>query len=196
MELAFSEVVLPFTHRFKPDIILVSAGYDAHVEDPFQLLQYTNRTYHYIAQNIKKLAEDVCKGRLVFLLEGTDQRERSIHQRLHRLETMMYCAIELEGRYHLERHTLSDVEHMFGQKLLCPILFFSALTLQTVFEWIIAGGYNPTALGEAVTATWMGLLDDGAADSKQILNKKYKLEPEPFHEVQTMIAQLKRLLQL
>ncbi|CAN0878509.1 Histone deacetylase 14, chloroplastic [Linum grandiflorum] len=62
MRTVFDEVIAPCAERFKPDIILVSAGYDGHVLDPLASLQYTTSTYYSIASNIKR--------RCVFLLEG------------------------------------------------------------------------------------------------------------------------------
>ncbi|RDX62330.1 Histone deacetylase 14, partial [Mucuna pruriens] len=64
------EVIVPCAQRFKPDIILVSAGYDGHVLDPLANLQYTTGTYYMLASSIKQLAKDLCGGRCVFFLEG------------------------------------------------------------------------------------------------------------------------------
>lgn len=66
----FDEVVVPCAQRFKPDIILVSAGYDGHVLDPLANLQLTTGTYYMLASSIKQLAKDLCGGRCVFFLEG------------------------------------------------------------------------------------------------------------------------------
>ncbi|KAG5029825.1 hypothetical protein AAZX31_05G180000 [Glycine max] len=66
----FDEVIVPCAQRFKPDIILVSAGYDGHVLDPLANLQYTTGTYYMLASSIKQLAKDLCGGRCVFFLEG------------------------------------------------------------------------------------------------------------------------------
>ncbi|CAK8579000.1 unnamed protein product [Lathyrus sativus] len=66
----FDEVVVPCAQRFKPDIILVSAGYDGHVLDPLASLQLTTGTYYMLASSIKQLAKDLCGGRCVFFLEG------------------------------------------------------------------------------------------------------------------------------
>jgi acetoin utilization deacetylase AcuC-like enzyme len=66
----FESVVAPMAERFKPDIILVSAGYDAHWRDPLAGLQWRNRTYHHLASELRALAARLCGGRLVFLLEG------------------------------------------------------------------------------------------------------------------------------
>lgn len=70
MRTVFDEVIVPSAQRFKPDIILVSAGYDAHVLDPLANLQFTTGTYYMLASNIKQLAKDLCGGRCVFFLEG------------------------------------------------------------------------------------------------------------------------------
>lgn len=70
MRTVFDEVIVPCAQRFKPDLILVSAGYDAHVLDPLASLQFTTGTYYMLAANIKQLAKDLCGGRCVFFLEG------------------------------------------------------------------------------------------------------------------------------
>lgn len=70
MRNVFDKIVVPCVQRFKPDIILVSAGYDGHVLDPLANMQYTTGTYYMLASNIKQLAKEVCGGRCVFFLEG------------------------------------------------------------------------------------------------------------------------------
>ncbi|CAH2077030.1 unnamed protein product [Thlaspi arvense] len=70
MRSAFEEIIVPCVQRFKPDLILVSAGYDAHVLDPLANLQFTTGTYYSLAKDIKRLAKEVCGGRCVFFLEG------------------------------------------------------------------------------------------------------------------------------
>uniref|UniRef100_A0ACD5XZC3 Uncharacterized protein n=1 Tax=Avena sativa TaxID=4498 RepID=A0ACD5XZC3_AVESA len=69
MRCAFDEVIVPSAQRFKPDIILVSAGYDAHVLDPLAGLQFTTGTFYMLASSIKELARELCGGRCVFFLE-------------------------------------------------------------------------------------------------------------------------------
>uniref|UniRef100_A0A1D1XRT6 Histone deacetylase 14 n=1 Tax=Anthurium amnicola TaxID=1678845 RepID=A0A1D1XRT6_9ARAE len=70
MRAVFDEIIAPSAQRFKPDIIFVSAGYDAHVLDPLASLQFTTSTYYMLASNIKDLAKELCGGRCVFFLEG------------------------------------------------------------------------------------------------------------------------------
>lgn len=70
MRTVFDEVIVPCAQRFKPDIILVSAGYDAHVLDPLETFQFKTATYYTLAGSIKQLARELCGGRCVFFLEG------------------------------------------------------------------------------------------------------------------------------
>ncbi|CAL5098033.1 unnamed protein product [Urochloa decumbens] len=70
MRCAFDEVIAPSAQRFKPDIILVSAGYDAHALDPLAGLQFTTGTFYMLASSIKQLAKELCGGRCIFFLEG------------------------------------------------------------------------------------------------------------------------------
>ncbi|CAL9192935.1 unnamed protein product [Musa hybrid cultivar] len=70
MRSVFDEVIVPCAQRFKPDIVLVSAGYDAHALDPLAGLQFTTGTYYMLASSIKQLANELCGGRCVFFLEG------------------------------------------------------------------------------------------------------------------------------
>ena len=67
---AFDTIVEPAARRFQPDFIVVSAGYDAHWRDPLANLNFRSRTYHYLSSRLKKLSEDLCEGKIVFLLEG------------------------------------------------------------------------------------------------------------------------------
>lgn len=67
---AFEQVVGPSITRFDPDIIIVSAGYDAHWRDPLAGLNFRSGTFHELATRVKALADEVCGGRVVFLLEG------------------------------------------------------------------------------------------------------------------------------
>ena len=69
-ERAFAELLLPFAQRFRPDLILVSAGYDAHLRDPLasELLSLTG--YAALTRQVMALAQELCAGRLVVALEG------------------------------------------------------------------------------------------------------------------------------
>jgi len=68
--LVFEQIIKPAVRRFKPQFIMVSAGYDLHWADPLALMQLTVAGCTRIAGIIKGLADELCDGRLVFTLEG------------------------------------------------------------------------------------------------------------------------------
>ena len=66
----FSEIVIPLAEKFKPQIILVSMGYDAHWMDHSSVLGLSVHGYYDLTKSIKDLASRICSDRLVFVLEG------------------------------------------------------------------------------------------------------------------------------
>ena len=67
---ALTERIGPAVERFAPELILLSAGYDAHVEDPLGGLRVTDAGFQALAARTKALADRVCEGRLIAVLEG------------------------------------------------------------------------------------------------------------------------------
>ena len=61
---------LPAIAVFEPDLILISAGFDAHQRDPLAQVELTDADFHWITRNICDLATDCCRGRVVSTLEG------------------------------------------------------------------------------------------------------------------------------
>ena len=66
----FDESVLPAMTAFSPDLIVVSAGFDAHRDDPLADLRLDDATYTAIAERVRTLADAHCEGRNLWLLEG------------------------------------------------------------------------------------------------------------------------------
>jgi acetoin utilization deacetylase AcuC-like enzyme len=64
------EFLVPLADRFKPDLVLVSAGFDAHWMDPLASLQLTTRGFHRLARALLGIARSHCGGRALFVLEG------------------------------------------------------------------------------------------------------------------------------
>lgn len=56
--------------KFKPQMIFISAGFDAYIEDPLSDLLFTESDYAWITQEIKKIADETAHGRIVSSLEG------------------------------------------------------------------------------------------------------------------------------
>ncbi|MGL4810792.1 MAG: histone deacetylase family protein [Beijerinckiaceae bacterium] len=63
-------VILPRVDAFGPDLIMISAGFDAHWRDPLANLQLTEKDFAWATGRICDIAEKRCKGRVVSLLEG------------------------------------------------------------------------------------------------------------------------------
>ena len=67
---AWSTLGLPAIHTFAPDLILISAGFDAHYKDPLAQLEVQDVDYRWITDEICDLATDSCQGRVASILEG------------------------------------------------------------------------------------------------------------------------------
>ena len=65
-----SDLIFPSVRHFCPELILVSAGFDAHWRDNLSNLQYSGRDYHVISTALQELASEFCSGQIVFFLEG------------------------------------------------------------------------------------------------------------------------------
>jgi acetoin utilization deacetylase AcuC-like enzyme len=61
---------LPALDKFQPQLILISAGFDAHRDDPLANLDFETEDYAWITREICKLARRHCQGRIVSTLEG------------------------------------------------------------------------------------------------------------------------------
>ncbi|MEO6023003.1 MAG: histone deacetylase family protein, partial [Burkholderiales bacterium] len=61
---------LPNLRRFRPELILISAGFDAHQDDPLAYLKLTEDDYRWVTQQIVALAHEFARRRIVSTLEG------------------------------------------------------------------------------------------------------------------------------
>ena len=67
---AWSKRGLPAVRRFRPDLIVVSAGFDAHHRDPLGQLELEDDDFGWITARLREAADEHCNGRLVTILEG------------------------------------------------------------------------------------------------------------------------------
>lgn len=67
---AFQQILVPLAHRFAPELILVSAGYDAHWADSISYMRVTVTGFAQMVSVLRQLAKDLCQGQLVLTLEG------------------------------------------------------------------------------------------------------------------------------
>ena len=70
MRAAFEDRILPALNRFAPELIIVSAGFDAHERDPLGSLLMTADDFGWVTRQLLATAERCCEGRLVSVLEG------------------------------------------------------------------------------------------------------------------------------
>ncbi|HET6220659.1 MAG TPA: histone deacetylase family protein, partial [Dongiaceae bacterium] len=67
---AMETIVLPALAAFRPDLLMVSAGFDAHAADPLASLRLVEADYDWATRALMAVADDCCEGRLVSTLEG------------------------------------------------------------------------------------------------------------------------------
>jgi len=66
----FDEVIVPELRAYRPDLILISSGFDAFVDDPLAQQRVTTAGFRHMALAVRSVADEVCEGRMVALLEG------------------------------------------------------------------------------------------------------------------------------
>jgi acetoin utilization deacetylase AcuC-like enzyme len=69
-ERLFASVVLPVLRQFKPQLMLVSAGFDAHRDDPLGGMQLTTEQFGRMTAHLVAVADEHCDGRIVAISEG------------------------------------------------------------------------------------------------------------------------------
>lgn len=67
---AFERVLVPAAEHYRPQLVLVSAGFDAHHEDPLADMQITEAGFATLASIVKTIALRHCEGRVAMILEG------------------------------------------------------------------------------------------------------------------------------
>ncbi len=67
---AWDLIIEPVVRRFSPQLILVSLGFDAHFADPLASMALSVDGYGALAARLRALADELCDGKLVFVLEG------------------------------------------------------------------------------------------------------------------------------
>ena len=67
---AFKDIVAPAVTRYDPDLVFLSAGFDAHCDDPLSGTTVTEEGFADMMQIVMDLADVLCESRLVSFLEG------------------------------------------------------------------------------------------------------------------------------
>ena len=69
-EVAYSRLALPILKQFRPELVLVSAGFDAHMDDPLAGMRLTSEYFGRLMRAIADVADEFSQGRLVAITEG------------------------------------------------------------------------------------------------------------------------------
>ena len=69
-QLAFAAIVLPVLRQFAPDLIIVSAGFDAHERDPLGGMRLSTGAFAAMTRDLRSVADACCGGRIVSVTEG------------------------------------------------------------------------------------------------------------------------------
>ena len=67
---AFEVAILPRLREFKPEFLIISAGFDAHTRDPLANLNLVEADYTWVTKKLMDVADDSAQGRIVSMLEG------------------------------------------------------------------------------------------------------------------------------
>src|SRR6478736_128256 len=70
IEQKYAEQVIPAVRSFNPDLLMISAGFDAHELDPLGQLRMTTQGFGRLTKMLVDLADEVCEGRVVLVSEG------------------------------------------------------------------------------------------------------------------------------
>ena len=67
---AFESTILPRLRDFRPDLIVISAGFDAHMRDPLANLNLLEADFEWVTRKLMEVAQESAGGRVVSVLEG------------------------------------------------------------------------------------------------------------------------------
>ena len=66
----FNDIIVPVGREYKPELILISCGFDIYKDDPLGAMEVTSDGFAYLTRCMVRLAEEVCGGKLLVTLEG------------------------------------------------------------------------------------------------------------------------------
>ena len=66
----YQKVILPAVRTFNPQLIFISAGFDAHKDDPLASINLLENDYHWVTQELMSIADACCNGHIISSLEG------------------------------------------------------------------------------------------------------------------------------
>lgn len=95
----FEKVIIPALEAYQPDMIIVASGLDAGCYDPLGRMALTPNGFRFMATSIRKVAERLCKGRLVMCQEGGYDLASTPYMGLGVIEGLSDILLELENPF-------------------------------------------------------------------------------------------------
>ncbi len=86
---AFNNEVLPVLDRYCPQVVIITAGFDAHADDPLAGLNLTEKSFGYMTRALADIADKYSEGRVLSLLEGgynPEANARSLYEHIRELQ--------------------------------------------------------------------------------------------------------------
>ncbi len=114
------EIVVPVAQQYKPDIIIVSAGFDIFHGDPLGTMAVSGRGFGYMTKILVDLAEEICGGHLLIALEGGYNLEGLRDGVLSVLGEL--ADIENVSDDRLNRHSENNIRELESQPVYLPVI--------------------------------------------------------------------------
>lgn len=103
----FEEILIPVAEKYKPEIVFVSAGFDAHYLDPLGGMQLSCKGYEKLTEIIKNIAEKFSGGKIVVALEGGYNLDALANSVLFVINSLAELEIELKDFFPLKEKEVS-----------------------------------------------------------------------------------------
>lgn len=104
----FDKIIVPAARKYKPQLIFLAAGYDAHYKDTVSGLNLTSPIYDYLTKKIVDLSEEVCQGRLISCLEGGYNLEALAQGVFSTLNIMQFPDYNIKEKWNKEKNENKD----------------------------------------------------------------------------------------
>lgn len=69
-KIIYEQIIWEAARRFKPELIIVSAGFDAHWNDPLAMMNLSLTGFSHLDRELIRMAEELCDGKIIFVTEG------------------------------------------------------------------------------------------------------------------------------
>jgi acetoin utilization deacetylase AcuC-like enzyme len=98
------QIFKPVVESFRPQMLFISAGFDAHWNDPLTSLGLSTHGFYNISKKLVDLAEEYCNGRIVFVLEGGYDPRNVVNGAMAVFDSLTSSPLPPEGRARKDAH--------------------------------------------------------------------------------------------